>query len=271
MKALCKFQGLLALWPLVLTIIALPDTARARTDDPDDSPLFARSMRNVFEDMAARDRTQLTLREPMVGSVIVVEGGKWAYAAAGEARALVPGRFSAGTETKRRTGPIPLDVTVSDLTCFPTCGASCFPTCTVGGSCSGTCVPQVTVCVYSTCVAPNPTCSSAQPTCYGVSCSVPGVTCVGTLTCGYEISCGNTCTAETCPANIESVSVPQPGQIQLSFWASPYLTYTLQYSTNLTDSVWTGVNTVTGANAIISVSHTNAAPRSFYRLWVQRM
>ncbi len=266
MKALCATKGLLTLWPVMLAVALIPDRVVARHfDDPEDSPLYRHSVQKILAEMAARDTAQAAARRGVAGPIIVLEGAKWYYGFDAEAKELGPGSSSRAGGG----GPIPLDVTVSDFTCGITCGTSCYGTCS-GGSCVATCKPVITMCVYSTCVAPNPTCSSSQPTCFGVSCNQPGPTCAGYLTC-YEATCVNTCSPATCPTTIGNVTVPRPGQIQMSFYAVSYLTYTLQYCTNLAALQWNNVNTVTGANTVISVSHTNPAPRAFYRVWVQHM
>ena len=78
-----------------------------------------------------------------------------------------------------------------------------------------------------------------------------------------------TCTAQACRTSLVDIRVPQPGQIQMSFLSSAVLRYTLQYTTNLPGGQWLDVCTVSGNNSMMTLSHTNPAARSFYRLLIQ--
>jgi len=54
----------------------------------------------------------------------------------------------------------------------------------------------------------------------------------------------------------------------MSFSSSSSLQYTLEYCTNLA-SPWTVVTNVVGSGGMVTLSHTNNANQSFYRLLIQ--
>jgi hypothetical protein len=279
MSTLYTVQGLLRLGPLLVSGLLCAGTAAAVTyEDPEISPLYASSLHKVFAGMSVRDREQadgpLSSGARMKsGTVIVVEGAHW-YAADASPKVLAAVTKAVKGGSGGSGGGTPKDIT-TDYTCAVTCAVSCSAT-TCGASCDATptcrgyptChVPSAT-CIYATCDGHTPTCSSSQPTCFGVSCTQPGPTCSPCITSSGP-SCLGTCTAASCPATLFNVNVPQAGQIQMSFASSSFLRYTLQLCTNLSGGQWADVNTVTGNGGTLTLSHTNSAARSFYRLWVQ--
>lgn len=280
---------------LMLLVLVGAGSARAEITEPEDSPLYASSRQKAFADMADRDRGVWLPRGSrgttpgQAGSVIVVEGTRWRSAPdtmqplAGAKARPQPG----GTLAK---GPRPLDITTDlsctwptmcttcgDLSCtWPTmcttcaattCGASCdaTPTCRGYPTCH---VPIPTQCIYATCTGGS-TCNAGQTTCVGVSCTEPGATCVPGATCDASGTCTGTCVPANCPVSLFNVQVPRVGEIQMSFASSSYLSYTLQYCTNLAGAQWMTVGTVLGNGGTMSVSHTNEAAVSCYRLLVQ--
>ncbi len=178
--------------------------------------------------------------------------------------------------------PRPLDVT-TDISCgFPTMCVSCTPTsCASDSSCGS----APTCRGYLSCHMP-------VLTCYGFSCGI-GPTCFGVLTCdGYSTcgqsscgpatcnalptcaqtclpTCNSTCTPANCQVAISDVTVPQAGQIQLSFTSSAQLQYVLQYSTNLATGSWTEACSTNGNGGVLTLGHTNGAPVALYRLLIR--
>ncbi len=106
----------------------------------------------------------------------------------------------------------------------------------------------------------SPTCdqSCRTPTCQGPSC--------GFTLCIY--TCLDTCIASQCATALFAVSVPRPGEIQMSFNSSIYLWYTLQYCTNLSGNEWLTAANSLGSGSAMTYTHTNNASLSFYRLWI---
>ncbi len=209
---------------------------------------------------AAKDNSGGALLQ--AGAVIVVDGKRWYRAA------------DAGQN--QRAGPRPMGVT-TEVSCQYTCAVSCAPT-----TCGATiCVGQT--CRGTTCFTPScigATCTG--PTCWGVSCSIPGdtcyfptscgqVTCNGGTTCNGAATCLGTCVPANCPTTLSDVQVPQPGVIQMVFMASSTLRYTLQWCTDVSAGHWVDVYSAVGNGGVMTVGHTNDAPRSFYRLWVQNL
>jgi hypothetical protein len=78
-----------------------------------------------------------------------------------------------------------------------------------------------------------------------------------------------TCSPDFCRVDLVDITIPQAGQIQMWFNSSSSLRYTLQYCTNLTAGQWTDVSTTNGTGSAMTLSDTNNASRSFYRLWIQ--
>lgn len=298
MRYLYSHKGLLksALAALAASLGAAPLRA-VPPDEPEPSPLYARSMEAAFADMTARghaDPQRMSGGTTVVpGAIIVVEGAQWRHATGTETeRALqlaranyVPGASAA------KPRPVPLDVT-TDISCSmptmcttcyaTTCGASCdaTPTCRAYPSCH---VPGPT-CIYQTCTG-GTTCNGG-PTCIGVSCTQSGPTCFpgptcqaptctggstcdGTATCTGFPTCIGTCVPANCPTTVSDVSVPQSGQILLSFSSSTHLKYVLQYCTNLAAGVWLEACTTNGNGGVLTLGHTNGTPIALYRLVIQ--
>jgi hypothetical protein len=278
MRTLSNPEGLLTLGSLFFFVLLSGGVAMAVTyDDPEDSPLYASSVKKVFADMAARDGAP-PAGQPSggaglkPGTVIVVEGAHWS-AVGSNPKDLGPVKPPPAPRDGGNGGHAPLDVT-TDLTCSYTCAVSCStpcgPTWDTGATCHGaaTCHVPGPTCIFATCDGTSATCSGSQPTCFGVSCNQPGQTCTPCITF-IGPSCNSTCSASTCPTTLSNVTVPRAGQIQMSFWSSSLLTYTLQYCTNLSGGQWTDVSTVRGSDNTTTISHTNSDSRSFYRLLVQ--
>jgi len=241
----------------VARVLATPAT------EPEASPLFARSLQGAFADMAARDHGTERAREssnrPAAGSgtVVLVEGTQW-YTGSAKGRA---GPLSTGPI--RRLG---YTTEVSCLTPTMSC-TTCMPTYCGGVTCSQTCDPGPT-CLYQTCNG-EATCTANQPTCIAVTCTQLTPTCWPAPTCAGAVTCAGTCTPASCPTALTAVSVPQAGQIQLSFSSSAQLSYVLQYCTNLSASGWVEACSTNGNGGLITLVHTNGAMMSLYRLLIQ--
>ncbi len=242
----------LAASPGIARVVATPAT------ESEASPLFARSLQGAFADMAARDRGIARGWDgspwPATGSgaVVVVDGTRWFNGAA----ARRAGSLGAS--------PIQPLGTTTDVTCQPTysggttCGSA--PTCSTSPTCGGIVTCQ------ATCGA-TPTCLISQPTCFvNYTCKAP--TCAPTVTCTGP-TCLGTCAPASCPTALTAVSVPQPGQIRLSFSSSAQLSYVLQYCTNLSASGWVEACSTNGNGGVITLVHTNGAMMSVYRLLIQ--
>ncbi len=255
---------ILLLWAPVLSLAA----AGQVREDTEDSPLFTRSMQRAYEAMETKDDSQAwgRQRSPTAGLVVplAVVNGPDCYAFQFGPLPAAP----AGSSGRLRFDPRRLSLT-TDFTCMP--GPTCnSPTCG-GQTCGATCGPPgPTICLLTcsggaTC-QPNPTCYMAtcpgtpSPTCATPSCS--GATCA-------ESTCSTTCSATNCATPLFDVTAPQSGQIAVSFNSSARLRYILQYCTNLTQGVWEGALCVTGNNTAITLTHTNACERSYYRLLIQ--
>jgi len=242
-----------------LSCLGLPCPARvagASFDEPEDSPLFAESVHKVFAQWAAGDAT------PAAGggkvglgpdTVILVEGRHWQTLPGDK------GPAARGSGPGPR-GPRPMSQTM-DVTCLrqTMCvGTTCahLPTCGQVNTCAG-----VFTCVGATCGSGGNTCAGT-PTCAGTR------TCVAP-TCAPNATCGTTCEPTACQTTLEGVTIPQPGQIQMSFASSSSLHYTLQYCTNLTSGSWAVAATTNGTGGLVTLCHTNNANLSFYRLLIQ--
>lgn len=120
----------------------------------------------------------------------------------------------------------------------PTCDQSCrTPTC------------QPPTCPYATCSAQT----ACYPTCYQPTCYI-----------------GGTCTPAQCRTVLYGVTIPQVGQLQMSFSSSASLQYTLQYCTNLSANQWLDATNAPGNGGVMTFSHTNNASLSFYRLLISQ-
>ena len=111
------------------------------------------------------------------------------------------------------------------------------------------------------------TCNNNPPTCYGTTCDLA---CQPTFqpTACLSSTCGSTCGPAQCPTALFGVTVPQVGQIQMSFSSSASLQYTLQYCTNLAANEWLNATNAQGNGGVITFSHTNNARLLFYRLLI---
>ncbi len=236
MKALAPRAIELALVSAVFFAVAHPCRGMNRYEDPEDSPLFADSMQKAFAQFVVHDTLSLpTRQEGLAGSeIIVVEGARWHSLRAG----VGPG---AGSSDPRK-GPVPLDVTMGVTVC-----TTCAPTtCGHGVTCSGTL-----------------TCD--EPTCRTVTCWFYE-TCMSAFTCAGS----RTCSPADCSTNLFGVTVPRPGQIQMSFNSSASLQYTLQYCTDLSSNQWMIATNARGNGGLMTFSHTNNATLSFYRLLISQ-
>ena len=269
-------------------LLALPLLAGAGTSvatglassDPEETPLFAASMRRTFAEMEARaqPRSQMMhdLGRTTTDNVIVVEGTDWHSLAA--------------APLSRPRRPAPLDTT-TDISCnYPTLCTTCAAT-----TCGATCDATPTCRQYPSCHVPGPTCiyqtcdggttCDGGPTCAGVSCTEPGQTCYvgptcqtetctgtttcdGTATCTGWSTCTGTCEPASCPTRFSEITVPEPGQIQLSFSSSAQLKYSLQYCTNFSAKIWLEACTTNGSGGVLTLRHTNGAALAFYRLLI---
>ncbi len=263
----------------LLTGLLVTAGASAVSEDAEDSPLFTDSMQRTFAAMRARDASysdnwqSKPARVGKTGVILVVEGSAYYSLAAADANTCA----KSGNDSVNvgKAGPVPLSVT-TEISCMPmptcnsptcsgsTCGATCgppqpticLPTCSGGA----TCQPNAT-CYMSTCLGdPSPTC--AFPTCYGA-------TCLGSITCQGQATCSATCTATNCATPLYDVKIPQPGLFCVSFTSSAQLRYALQFSTNLLSGTWQEAYSITGNSSAISLTHTNGAPRCYYRLLIQ--
>ncbi len=259
-------QGTLYCWKgfLALALSSLAASSGVARDlvtpatEPEASPLFARSLQGAFAEMAARDQSTGPAREssnrPAAGSgtVVLVEGTRWYNGSA-----------------KGRAGPIRRLSYTTDVSCVspPTCYPTFLPTYCGGVTCGPTCDPGPT-CVYQTCNG-EATCTANQPTCVGTTC-YPAPSCV-VATCAPWPTCQGTCAPASCPTFLTAVSVPQAGQIQLSFISSAQLSYVLQYCTNLSASGWVEACLTNGNGGLITLVHTNGAIMSVYRLLIQNL
>ncbi len=241
----------LALGSVLLLALTAPGWGKVRFDDPEDSPLFADSIQRAFAQFAVHDVVSLAARNRMheesggnglsAGAVVVVEGTQW-HRVTGAGQNGQPGTGAGGQ-------PGPLSVT-TDLTCGPTCAVSCFPTCSGGATCAGGQSCNGLTCIGPNCVVPT----VAQPTC------------AGTVTCSPWLC--PTYTPALCPATLFGVTIPQAGQIQISFNSSASLQYTLQYCTDLNSNEWLLATNAQGNGGLMTFSHTNNASISFYRLLI---
>jgi hypothetical protein len=237
------------------------DATEPPHNDPEDSPLYAKSMRQALAEMAAPSQGQAQGRS-VLGPVIILEGTRWSYEPKPGSNGTGSGGKEAEAGIKGIRGPGPLGITTEltcSFTCARSCAAPCGPTYDEGGpTCRlyPTCHVPGPTCIYATCDG-GPTCTVNQPTCIGVSCNQPGPTCYGT------------CKPLECPTTLNSIQVPRPGEIHVSFISSPYLRYTLQCSTNLVSSPWTDVSSSLGTGGVMTLSHTNNAPHACYRVQVQ--
>lgn len=268
---LCILKGLLTF--ALTSLAAAPGVAAvqaAPADDPEASPLYARSMQKAFADMAARDhgiaRVQESSNRPATGSgvVVLVEGTQWYQGA-------VNGRVGS-----LDVGPIRPAGYTTDISC--TTPTMYCPTCQGYSSCAPSYCPAATcqqaTCDYPTCIVytcgPSLTCLISQPTCFvNYTCKVP--TCDGSATCTGSATCQGTCTPASCPTSLSSVSVPQAGQIRVSFSSSAQLNYVLQYCTNLSASGWMQACSTNGTGGTVTLGHTNGAAISVYRLLIQSL
>ncbi len=264
-------QGTLYCWKgfLALALSSLAASSGVARDlvtpatEPEASPLFARSLQGAFADMAARDhglgRARESSNRPATGSgtVVLVEGTQW-YNGSAKGRA---GLLSAGPI--RRLGYTTEVSCVTPTTCYITF----LPTYCGGVTCSQTCDPGPT-CLYQTCNG-EATCTANQPTCVGTTC-YPAPSCV-VATCAPSPTCQGTCAPASCPTALTAVSVPQAGQIQLSFISSAQLSYVLQYCTNLSARGWVEAFSTNGNGGPITLVHTNGAMMSLYRLLIQNL
>jgi hypothetical protein len=74
------------------------------------------------------------------------------------------------------------------------------------------------------------------------------------------------------PPTITAVNVPQPGQFQFSFYArGQQVRYNVLYCTNLDAAQWTAVFSLPANNTTVTFTHTNNAPRAYYRLSIQNL
>ncbi len=253
-------------WLLLFGLSGPCQVVAAGFDEPEDSPLFADSVHQAFAQFASQDRVPLAAQgrarpaAPTAGEIIVIEGTRW-HSLAAEATPATP----AGGP---RRVPMPLMVTVNGATCpaEPSCNGPCPPTTHAGPTCFPLCpTGGMPTCTGDTCGS-GTTCSPMN-TCQGPTCYGGGITCYPSVTCSS--TCASTCTPGQCRTNLYGITIPQAGQIQMSFNSSSLLRYTLQYSTNLPAGQWMDVSTVNGNGGQITLSHTNNADRSYYRLWIQ--
>ena len=274
---------------LGLTVVAVLEQAwpaQAGTfEDPEDSPLYAASMKNAFAEMLARDNTPASQPGPGAGGIVAVEGTQWH---------MLPTLSPVGRPDPlggTTTGPLPRDITVGEATCISgsTCvAATCYPnatcligypTCYVGSpTCQGT---TCGVTCYRTCgttCGPGYTCGGGGSTCFGATCDGSPTcnhssTCFLVPTCVPAPTCNNTCALPHCsPPGITGVNIPRPGQFQFSFSAQgQQVSYHVLYCTNLDAAQWTDVFSVSANNTTVTFTHTNNAPRAFYRVSIQNL
>ncbi len=258
-----------------LGLLLFACSGQAKVDsshDSEDSPLYVASRQNAYAEMSKRDHLPpATGADAGAGTILVVGGTKWNRLPA------------AGSDLR----PRPLDVTTDTSCSFPTMCTSCTPTsCAADASCGSapTCrgylschVPMPTC--YNFSCGPGPTCSGSitcqgYPTCDLGSCGA-GLTCTtmptcgGSPTCAPSPTCAGTCVPANCQVAITNVSVPQVGQIQLSFISSAQLQYVLQYCTNLVTGSWMEACLTNGNGDVLTLCHTNGAQHSLYRLLIQ--
>ncbi len=89
------------------------------------------------------------------------------------------------------------------------------------------------------------------------------------MTCQAQLTCQGTCVPAQCAPSFNEVRVPRPGEIEMSFSSSGYLSYALEYCTNLLSGQWVEVSSQRGNGGLMTLSHTNNAPFACYRLLVQ--
>ena len=270
---MCSLYQNKALLKLVLILVATLPAAlvpAATFEDPEDSPLYARSVREAFARMTARtgwSEARNSATRP--GTVVMVDGTQWYNVSDLDAMTSQP--------AARGKRPAPLDIT-TDITCaascmVTSCGSTCdaSPTCRLVLSCH---VPQPTCADFS--CGTGPTCSgsvtcSGYPTCDNSATCIFSSTCNNQQpTCGTFPTCTGTCAPASCQTTLYGVSVPQPGQLQLSFASSTQLKYVLQYSTNLSSGAqWAEACSTNGNGGAMTLSHSNGAPIALYRLLIQ--
>ncbi len=267
--------------PLLIVISSAGRLAAVPQAEPEDSPLYARSVREAFARMTAR--TGLTETRNGAGhaagiqgtqtAVFMVEGTEWID------MSDTPAVASSSAAKPNR--PVPMDITINNITCFITCGSSCSIT-----SCGATCDTTPTCRGYISCHVPQPTCADftcgTQPTCTGMATCQGYPTCDYSATCMYSSTCNSqqptcgttptctsTCAPAICPTTLSGVTVPSPGQVRLSFNSSSQLKYVLQCSTNLSSAAWAEACTTNGNGGVLTLSHSNGAPAALYRLLIQ--
>ena len=234
--------------------------AAAASADAEASPLFARSMQNAVLNMVVHDLGSQR-SDPGPSEVIIVAETQWynrSFTRWDSARPLL--------KLTRQDGPTPSQVT-TDISCMsPTMFCpNCLPTRTGAPTCVMTCVDPGPTCLVHTC-AGGPTCEATPPTCVGATC-IPAPTCV-ISTCTGTPTCTSTCVPAECRTALYNVTVPQAGQIQLSFDSSSQLQYVLQYCTNLSAGEWTEAWRTNGNGGMLTLRHTNGASVSVYRLLI---
>ncbi len=260
---LYRHEGLVKL--ALSTLIAFSAGTLAPAAEPEDSPLYVRSLQGAFADMTARDhgitRVQNGATQAPVGSgaVIVVDGTQWYNGSAIEWAGSLGTRLT----NAKNTSPVPAQ-TYWDPSCDATHCGSCLPTRSGLPTCVQTCVDPGPTCLYQTCMGGS-TCNEVTctppPTCYIQTCATDP-TCQGP-------TCTGTCVPANCPTALSDVSVPEAGQIQLSFNSSAQLKYVLQYCTNLSAASWAEACSTNGNGGVLTLCHTNGAAFSVYRLLIQ--